>query len=119
VLAQRLFECRAGLLQKASPAFFAQPIAVTADGDDLAVVEQAVEDRGGDDELRKQSLAEPTRLGPREKAKRFPLMFEAQCLAKMEMRPHLLSADHTSLIRPRRLPYGVSVDALVPAPAWE
>jgi hypothetical protein len=46
-----LFECRAGLLQKASPALFTQPVAIATDGDDLAVVEQPVEDHGGDDRI--------------------------------------------------------------------
>ena len=43
-----VFERRAGLLQKAGAALFAQAVAVAADGDDVAVVQQPVEDRGGD-----------------------------------------------------------------------
>jgi hypothetical protein len=39
---------RSGLLQKPAAALFAKAIAVTSDGDDLAVVKQPVEDRGGD-----------------------------------------------------------------------
>src|SRR3546814_8558401 len=42
------FERRAGLLQKASPALLAEPIAVTADCDHGAVVQQAIQDGGGD-----------------------------------------------------------------------
>src|SRR3546814_5304221 len=42
------FERRAGLLQKASPALLAEPIAVTADCDHGAEVQQAIQDGGGD-----------------------------------------------------------------------
>ncbi len=38
-----------GRLDEAGAALFAQPVAVAADGDDLAVVQEAVEDRGCDD----------------------------------------------------------------------
>src|SRR3546814_21073216 len=41
-------ERRAGLLQKDSPALLAEPIAVTADCDHGAVVQQAIQDGGGD-----------------------------------------------------------------------
>ena len=42
---------RSGLLQKAGAALFAQAVAVAADGDDVAVVKQAVEDGGGHDRI--------------------------------------------------------------------
>ncbi len=35
--------------QQAGPALFQQPIALTADGNDVAVMEESVEDGGGDD----------------------------------------------------------------------
>src|ERR671922_2177813 len=38
--------CRSGLLQKAAAALGFEPIAIAADSDDVAVVEQPVEDRG-------------------------------------------------------------------------
>jgi hypothetical protein len=41
--------CRSGLLQKATAPLFAEAVAVAPDGDDVAVVEQPVEDRCGDD----------------------------------------------------------------------
>ena len=44
---------RSGLLQKATATLFAEPIAVSADGDDVAVVEQSIEDGGRDDGIAK------------------------------------------------------------------
>jgi len=38
---------RSGLLHRPAPALFAQPIAFALDGDDVAVVKQAIEDGGG------------------------------------------------------------------------
>jgi hypothetical protein len=38
--------CDRGRLQQASAPLFAQPVAVAADGDDVAVMEEVVEDRG-------------------------------------------------------------------------
>src|SRR3546814_1561558 len=38
-------------LDQAGPALLAQPVAVAADGDDLAVVQQAIENRGGRDRV--------------------------------------------------------------------
>jgi hypothetical protein len=51
VASSNWFESWSGLPQKAGPALFAQAVAVAADGDDLAVVQQSVEDRGGDDRI--------------------------------------------------------------------
>ena len=42
---------RSGLLQKAAPALFAQSVAFAPDGDDVAVVQHSVKDRGGDDRI--------------------------------------------------------------------
>ena len=48
---RRGFERRSGLLQKPAPALFAEPVAVPTDGKDVAVVEQAIEDRGRHDRV--------------------------------------------------------------------
>ena len=42
---------RAGLVHKASPALFAETVAVAADGDDVAVVEPSIQDGRGDHRL--------------------------------------------------------------------
>src|SRR3546814_744335 len=50
-----------GGLHQAGTALLAQPIAVAADGDDLAVVQQAIEDRGGDDGIAEHAAPFPDR----------------------------------------------------------
>jgi hypothetical protein len=42
------FGRRSGLMQKPAAALFAEAVAVAPDGDPVAVVEQSVVDRGGD-----------------------------------------------------------------------
>jgi len=43
------YEVRSGLVHKAGTALLAQPVTVAADGDDVTVVQQSIENRGGHD----------------------------------------------------------------------
>jgi hypothetical protein len=109
----RVCGCRSGRLQKAGAALLAQSVAVAADGEDVAVVEQAVEDGGGHPRIAKDlaPLADGAIAGGEQAAALVPPRHELE----EEMGGVLLERQVAEFVEDEPLRLGVEADPVLEA----
>src|SRR5690606_14137730 len=108
--------CRFGLRQKAGAALLPKPVAVATDREHVAVVEQAVEDRGRDDRIAEDAAPFADRTVARDE--QAPALVAARDELEEEMRSLGLEREVAELVDDQKLRLGPVLEPLL-EPALE